>query len=68
VSDDTYDRGVPGGALNLNYAGYPDHGRYGDLPLQRKIHMAEPGIGTSGLVVKSPDHQARRLVEFLNII
>jgi hypothetical protein len=28
---------------------YPDHGRQGDLPLQGKIPMAEPGIeaGTS---------------------
>jgi hypothetical protein len=32
--DDLYKRGVPGGALNLNSTSYPDHGRYGDLPLQ----------------------------------
>jgi hypothetical protein len=64
VSDDTYELGVPGGALNLNYTGYPDHGRYGDLPLQGKIHTAEPGIEpkTSWLVVRSSDHQATRLV------
>jgi hypothetical protein len=30
--DDMCVRGVPGGALNLNSTGYPDHGRYGDLP------------------------------------
>jgi hypothetical protein len=61
-----YQRGVPGGALNLNSTGYPDHGRYGDLPLQRKFPTAEPGIesGTSGIVVGSSDHQATRLIEF----
>jgi hypothetical protein len=57
------ERGVPGGALNLNFTSYPDHGRYGDLPLQGKIPTAEPGIepGTSWLVVRSSDHQATRL-------
>jgi hypothetical protein len=61
VSDDMYERGVPGGALNLNSTGYPDHGLCGDLPLQGKIPTAEPGIepGTSWLVVTSSDHQAR---------
>jgi hypothetical protein len=63
MSDDIYGRGVPGGALHLNYTGYPDQGRYGDLALQGKIPMEEPGIkpGTSRLVVRSSDHQARRL-------
>jgi hypothetical protein len=58
-----YERGVPG-ALNLNSTGYPDHGRYGDIPLQGKIPTAEPGIepGTSWLVIRSSDHQATRLV------
>jgi hypothetical protein len=44
--------GVPGEILNLNYIGYSDHGRYGDLPLWGKIPTAEPGIepGTSWLV------------------
>jgi hypothetical protein len=42
VNDDMCERGVPGGALNLNSTGYPDHGRYGDLPLQGKIPTAEP--------------------------
>jgi hypothetical protein len=37
-----YERGVPGGTVNLNATGYPDHGRYGDLPLQGKIPTAEP--------------------------
>jgi hypothetical protein len=64
VSDNIYEREIPGGALNLNSTGYPDHDRYGDLPLQRKIPAAEPRIepGTSWLVVRSSDHQAMRLV------
>jgi hypothetical protein len=64
MSDDMYERGVSGGALNLNYTGYPDHGLYGDLPLQGKISTAEPGIepGASWLV-RISDHQATRLVE-----
>jgi hypothetical protein len=43
------ERGVPGGAINLNSSSYPDHGRYGDPLLQGKIPTAEPGIepGTS---------------------
>jgi hypothetical protein len=61
-----YGRGVPGGALNVTSTGYPDHGRYEDLPLQG---MAEPGIepGTSWLVVRRSDHQATRLVSLSNI-
>src|SRR5215469_12179980 len=39
-----YEYEVPGGVLNLNSANYPDHGHNGDLPLQQKIPMAEPGI------------------------
>jgi hypothetical protein len=64
------ERGVPGGDLNLSSTGYPDHGRYRDLPLQGNIPMAEPGIelGTSSLVVRSSDHQATRLVMFSNLI
>jgi hypothetical protein len=60
-----YERGVPGGALNRNSTSYPDHGRYGDLPLQGKMPTAEPGIepGTSRLVVRNSDHQATRLIE-----
>jgi hypothetical protein len=44
-----YEYEVPGGALNLKSTNFPDHGRKGDLPLQGKIPMAEPGIepGTS---------------------
>jgi hypothetical protein len=58
VSDAVYESGVPEGALNLNSTGYPDHGRYGDLPLHGKIPTAEPGIEsvTSWLVVRSSDH------------
>jgi hypothetical protein len=47
------ERGVPGGALNLNSASYPDRGRYGDLPLQGKIPMAEPGIEPGDLNASS---------------
>jgi hypothetical protein len=58
-----YERGVPGGALNLNSTGHPDYGRYWDLPLEGKIPTAEPGIepGTSWLVVRSSNHQATRI-------
>jgi hypothetical protein len=61
-----FECGVPGGALDLNYTGYPD-GRYGDLPLQGKISMAEPGTepGTLCLLVIISDHQVTRLVPSL---
>jgi hypothetical protein len=60
-----YERGVLGGALNLNSTGYPDHDCYGDLPLQGKIPTAEPGIepGTSWLLVRRSEHQATRLAK-----
>ena len=37
---------------------YPDHGHHGNLSLQGKIPMVEPGIEprTSWLVVRDPDH------------
>jgi hypothetical protein len=61
---DMCERGVPGRAFKLSSTCYPDHGRYGDLPLQGKIPMEEPGIEprTSWLVVRSSDHQDTRLV------
>jgi hypothetical protein len=64
VSDDMCECAVPGGALNLSYTSYPDHGRCEDLPLQGKIPMTEPGIEprASWLVVRSSDHQATWLV------
>jgi hypothetical protein len=34
VSDNIYERGVPGEALNLNSTSYPDHGCYGNLSVQ----------------------------------
>jgi hypothetical protein len=45
---------------------YPDHGRHGDLPLEEKIPMAEPGIepGTAWTVVRNSDHQTTRLVTY----
>jgi hypothetical protein len=62
--DDVCERGVPGGALNLNSTDYPDHGYRGDLLLQGKISPEEPGIEprASRLVVRSSDHEATRLV------
>jgi hypothetical protein len=62
----TYKRGIPGGALNLNSTGYPDHDRCGDIPLQGKITTSEPEIepGTSWLVVRSSGNQATKLVRF----
>jgi hypothetical protein len=59
-----YERGAPGGALSLKSTKYPDQGRHGNRPLLGKISMAGRGIeaGTSCLVVRSPDHQATRLV------
>jgi hypothetical protein len=70
VSDDIYELGVPGGALNLSSTGHPDHGRYVDLPLQGKIPTAEAGIepGTSLLIVRSSDHQATRLVSYTHVV
>jgi hypothetical protein len=53
VSDDMYERGVPGAALNPNSTGYPDHGRHGDLPLHGKIPTAEPGIEPWNLMASS---------------
>jgi hypothetical protein len=60
--DDMCEHGIPREALNLNSAGYPDHGCCGDLPLQGKIPTAELGIEpwTSSLVVRSSDHQTMR--------
>jgi hypothetical protein len=68
VSGDIYERGVPGEVFNLNSTSYPDHGNYGDLPLQGKIPTAEPAIepGTSWLLVRSSDHQATRMVSSIN--
>jgi hypothetical protein len=39
-----YEYEVPGGALNISFTNYPDHGHYGNLPLQGKIPMVELGI------------------------
>jgi hypothetical protein len=60
------ERGVPGGALKLNYTSYPDRGRCGDLLLQWEIPIAEPEIepGTSWLVVRTSDQPGTRLVSY----
>jgi hypothetical protein len=59
-----YEYEVPEGALTLVLLNYPDHGHHGNLPLQGKIPMVEPGIesGTSSLVVGNSDYQTMRLV------
>ena len=48
---------------------YPNRGHRGNLSLQGKIPMVEPGIepGTSWLVVRDPDHKTTRLVDLYNI-
>jgi hypothetical protein len=53
-----HEYGIPGGALNLTYTNYPEHGTMGILPCQGKIPMIESGIkpGTSWLVVRNADH------------
>jgi hypothetical protein len=74
--------GRPWGAVTLSRRGgwwymdmecwegsYPDCGRYGNLPLQGKIPMAEPGIepGTSWSVVGKRDHQAGHRTDCLRV-
>ena len=59
VSGDMQEYEIPRGALSLTKAtNYPDHGHHGNLSLQGKIPMVEPGIepGTSWLVGRYPDH------------
>jgi hypothetical protein len=69
VSGDIYEHGVPGGALSLKSTNYPGQGHHGDRPLLGKIPTTGPGIepGTSCLVVRSPDHQAKRLVTWIQV-
>ena len=58
VSGDIQEGKIPGRALSLSLLIYPDHDHHGNLSLQGKIPMVEPGIepGTSWLVVRDPDH------------
>jgi hypothetical protein len=56
VSDDVYERGVPGRALNLNSTGYPDHGRNGALHLQGKIPTQD--LTASSQRFWPPSHEA----------
>ena len=58
VSGDMQEDEIPGGALSLSILIYPDHGHHGNLSLQGKIPIVEPGIEpeTSWLVVRDPDH------------
>ena len=58
VSGDMQEDEIPGGGLKPKSINYPDHGHHGNLPLQGKIPVVEPGIEprTSWLVVRNPDH------------
>jgi hypothetical protein len=53
-----YGYGVSGGAVKLNSTNYPDYGYRGDVPIQGKIPMEEPGIEpeNSSSVVRTSDH------------
>ena len=57
VSGDMQEDEIPGGALSLNLLTIQTS-HHGNLSLQGKIPMVEPGIkpGTSCLVVRDPDH------------
>jgi hypothetical protein len=71
VNDDIHVRGVPEGALNLNYTDYPDHGRYGDLSLQGKIPKAELRNRTRDLMASSqkfwpPSPEADHIGQYWN--
>jgi hypothetical protein len=52
VSDDMYERGVPGGALNLSSTGYPDHSLWGSSPARENSHR-RTGYRTRDDVVSS---------------
>ena len=58
VSGDMQEDEIPGGGLKPKSTNYPDHGHHGNLSLQGKISMVEPGIEprTSWLVVRDRDH------------
>ena len=55
--------------LKTKYTYYQNHGHHGNLSLQVKISMLEPGIlpGTSWLVVRDPDHEAGRKLLIIRI-
>jgi hypothetical protein len=48
-----YEYGVPGGALNLNSANYPDHGHHGDPPPLGKNPHGRAGNQTQDLIISS---------------
>jgi hypothetical protein len=54
---------VPEGVLTQVLPTYSDHGHHGNLPLQGKIPIIEPGIepGTSGPVVRRDGRLGLRL-------
>ena len=55
--------------LKTKSTNYPDHGHHGNISLQGKIPMVEPGIepGTSWLVVRDSDRWTTRLVSTLYV-
>jgi hypothetical protein len=53
---------VPGWALNLSSIKLPYHGHHGNLPLQGKIPLAEPGIEPGGEKTWPLDHEAGRII------
>ena len=58
VIGDMQEDEIPGGGLQSKSANYPHHGHHGNLSLQEKIPMVEPGIepGTLWLVVRNRNH------------
>ena len=58
VSGDVQEDEIPGRAISLNLLTTQTMVTTGNLSLQGKIPMVEPGIepGTSWLVVRDPDH------------
>ena len=58
VSGDMHEDEIPGGAISLTLLTTQTMVTTGNLSLQGKIPMVEPGIenGTSWLVVRDPDH------------
>ena len=64
VNGDMQEDEISGEALSLNLLTTQNHGHHGNLSLQGKIPMLEPGIKprTSWLVVRDLDHWTTRLV------
>jgi hypothetical protein len=46
-----YEYGLPGGALNLNYTNYPDHGHHGGPPLSGRNPHSRAGNRNRDLMI-----------------